>query len=59
MDTVEDSDNVENGLKINTTRMDSAPIFQTVATTTPSRDFMGPGTVSAIQSAAETCTDTT
>ena len=48
MGTAEDSDNVENGPKIHTSRMDPAPSFQIVATTTPSRDIMGTGTVSTI-----------
>jgi hypothetical protein len=48
MDPAEDSDNVENGPKILNIRMDSAPAFQTVATTTPPRDFMGTGTASTI-----------
>ena len=59
MDTAEDSDNVENGPKIHNTRMDPAPAFQIVATTKPSRNIMGNGTVSTVQSAAEKCTDTT
>jgi hypothetical protein len=59
IDTEEDSNSVENGPVVHTTRMDTAPTIQIVATTTPSCGFMGPGTVSAIQSVAVTCTYTT
>jgi hypothetical protein len=48
MDPAEDSDNVENGPKIHTIIMDSAPAFHNVATTTPPRDFMGTGIASTI-----------
>ena len=48
MDTAEDSDNVENGPKIRTTRTDPAPAHQIVAITTPTRDIMGNDTVSTI-----------
>jgi hypothetical protein len=59
MDTAADSNTDENRPEVHTTRMLIAPTFQTVATTTSPGDSMGSGTVSAIQSAAETCTDIT
>jgi hypothetical protein len=51
IDTAEDSTNDANRPETHTTRMVIAPTIQTVATKTPPRGFMGPGTVSAIQSA--------
>jgi hypothetical protein len=59
MDKAADSNNDKNGVEVHTTRMVIAPTFQTVATTTSPGDSMGSGTVGAIQSAAETCTDIT
>jgi len=59
MDTAEGSNNVENGPEAHTTRAVTAPTIQTVATTTPSCCFMGPGTFRAIPRTAETCADIT
>jgi len=57
LDTAEDSSNVANGPEAHTTRMFIGPEIQTVATSSPPGGFIGPGTVSAIPSAAVTCTD--
>jgi hypothetical protein len=59
MDTAADSNDNENRPEVHTTRMVIASTLQTVTTTTPPGDSVGSGIVSALQSAAETCTDIT
>ena len=59
MDTVEESSNDANRPEAHTTRMVTALTIQTVATTMPPGSFMGPGTISTIHSAEETCTNIT